>query len=153
MAQLKKKTARLILQGISILGILLGFSLVLSAIGTVLGLERDSLTILCGSLVLSAAVLALGVYVIYTSYLMFRWRAFAAITWISVLLALFLFGVAGQWLWLRFSMATSVSVELPHYVRAIGALAVLIGLYLFVSICIRLSQRLLEVAGIRPAKN
>jgi hypothetical protein len=144
MVQLKKNTARLIVKGISLYGILLGFGSVCMGIGMTLSIQTDNLAFLCGGLVLSAVGLVLGPYLIYTSYRMFRGRAFGAIWLISVLSALLLNGVAVQSV--RSFVATSVSGELPRHIELLGALAAPIGLFLCIYVFIKLSKRLLEVA-------
>ena len=125
MAQLKKNTARLILQGISLFGVLLGFSLVCVAISTAIGViaeaEWDNLALVCAAFALSAVLLALGAYVIYTSYLLFRRRAFGAVVSISVLSAFFVVGGVMQSI--SSFAGTSAGERRPGCVEVIGTFA------------------------------
>ena len=104
-------------------------------------IERDDLAILCILLITSGALLVLGPYLMYDSYLMFRGRAFGAIKSISAFLAIFSCGsVVGF-------AATSVSGELPACIGDIVvAFAPLLVLVLVYSICVKLLKRLLQVA-------
>jgi hypothetical protein len=147
MAQPRKNTARLVLQGIGILGILSGGMLVMAALGVVLEMQGENLPVLYGSLALSGALLALGVYLIYTSYLMLRLRAFTVVAReIPVLLAAsIIFGLAQPVM--RFA-DTLAGETLSRYVKLSCALTSLILFYLGVSVCTRLFKRLLEAAGV-----
>ena len=87
MAQRKKIIARLVLQGISILGILLGFTFFYIAIGMIFLIQRDNLTELCLSLFISVCMFVLAAFLIYPSYLMLRGKSFGVIETIAVLLA------------------------------------------------------------------
>ena len=60
MTQPKKTTARLILQGISVLGMLLGLSLVLCSITMIFAMSRDDLAHLCFGLLFVGFGLVLG---------------------------------------------------------------------------------------------
>ena len=92
---------------------------------------------------------------IYMSYLMFRQRTFATVRLIVVVFAVSLYGMAVRVV--RSFVATSVTSELPRYIEVIGVIAALIGLYLCVSTCGKLSTTLLETADIQapgsPAEN
>jgi len=144
MAQLKKNIARLVLQGISILGLLLGISLFCFAIVFIFSIQRDNLVILCLWLIISGGALVLGIYMMYTSYLMFRWRAFGAMEWISVLLAISSFGWVHQLV--EFLATTSGSGRMPRFVEDIAYVADLPLPVLVYLICIKLLKKLLEVA-------
>ena len=145
MGQLKKKIARLVLQGISILGMLFGFSLVYFPIEIVFSVPRDDLAPLCASLALLGTVLLVGLLLIYTSYLMFRRRSFGAIELIAIGLSISVFGSVVNPIY--HFLATSVSgigartiVGLASYFAALS-LSVLVYL-----ICTRLLKRLVKVA-------
>jgi hypothetical protein len=147
MAQQRKNIARLILQGIGILGLLCGGMLVIAALGIVWEMQRENLPVLCGSLALSAALLVLGVYLTYTSYLMLRLRAFTVVVReIPVLLGgAIIFGVAQPVM----SFADTLAGEkLSRYVKLSCAFVSLILFFLCISVCTRLSKRLVEVAGV-----
>jgi len=143
--------ARLILRGFSILGILSGGMLVIAAIGILFEIQREDCAVLCGSLVLSVVLSVIGAYLIYTSYLMLRLRAFAVVTRdIPTLLAACVFIVAERVMsWAD----TLVSEELSRYVTLSCALVSLLLFYLGISVFTKLSKRLLEAANVRPARD
>ncbi len=95
MAQ-KKFIARLVLQGISVLGILLGFYLFLDSIYMIFSIQRDNLSDLCSSLIISVGMLVLAAFLIYSSYLMLRGKSFRVIKAFSALLALMSFSLVVQ---------------------------------------------------------
>ncbi len=146
MAQLKKNIARLVLQGISILGILFGFSCFFVAIFIIFSILRGNLAIDYVGLIFLGALLVLGTYMIYTSYLMFRGRAFGAIKSISVLFALFLSVLVRQ-LGEVFT-PTSVSGKTARLIEDIAGLASLLSIVVFYLICIKLLRRLLKAANV-----
>ncbi len=88
MAKLKKDTARLVLEGISILGILFGLTFFYIAIAMIFPIQRDNLTDLFFSLIFSVGGFVLAAFLIYPSYLMLRGRSFRVIKSIAALLAL-----------------------------------------------------------------
>ena len=144
MMQLRKSIARLVLHAISLFGIVLGFAVVCAAIALIAGTEWDNIALVCASLGVSAAALALGAYLIYTSFLMFRRRAFGVIRLIPWLLALAIFGAVMQPV--RSFAATSSSGRPARHVESLGVLALFIGLYLLASICSKLLERVLKAA-------
>jgi hypothetical protein len=137
MAQQKKNIARLILQGISILGIFFGFTWVCGAIISVFPIERDNGVIDYIVLIFLGALLVLGTYTIYTSYLMFRGRAFGAIYLISVSLALIPFTLV-----LRLVEVFAAKSD-KEKILSIASLLFLVFVYL---ICVMLLKRLLKAA-------
>jgi hypothetical protein len=93
MAQPKKKIAKLVLQGISVLGILFGFFCFFFAIDFIFSIQKDNLFDLCISLLLSAWMLVLGAFFMYPSYKMLRGRSFLVIKSMAALLALSAFSL------------------------------------------------------------
>lgn len=142
----QKKTAGLILHGISIIGILSGGLLVVAALGILLEMERESLAVLCGSLALSVALLAIGVYLTYTSYLLLRRRAFTVVTREipTVLPACVFLLVEPVISWAD----TLPNEELARYVRLSTALVSLLLFCLGVHVCSKLAQALLKAADV-----
>ena len=96
MAQQKMNIARLVLQAISILGILCGFAFFSSAIVMIFWFPRDNLTQLCILLIMSVWMVILGAFMLYPSYKMLRGRSFGVIKSISALLALISFSSVMQ---------------------------------------------------------
>ena len=94
MIALKKNIARLVLQGIGILGLLFGFSVVYFTIAMLFTIRLDDMRFLPIWLLCCATMLVLGGYLTYASYLILRRRPFAAIESISVVLAFSVFSVA-----------------------------------------------------------
>jgi len=142
----KKNIARLVLQGISILGILFGLSLFCCATPIISWIqeERRNLAIQCGLLIFPGALLILSIYLIYTSYLMLRGRAFGAIYSISVFLALFfsfLFdSLIEVFTTTSDSGKTTISIE-----DIMGFVSLLLFLLVYL-ICVVLLKKLLKVA-------
>jgi len=152
MTKQKKNIARLFLQGIIILGILIGGLLVIAAIGILLEIQKDKddLVVLFGSLVLSAVFLVIGVYAIYSSYQMLRHRAFAAATKgipSSLATSVFL-AIEPVMSWTD----TLASKELTRHVRLFCALVSLLFFFLAISVFTKLFKRLVEAANEQPAR-
>ncbi len=93
MAQQKKDIARLVLQGISILGILFGISCFFFAIDFIFSFPREDLTDLCVVLIMLIWMLVLGAFFLYPSYKMLRGRSFEVLKSMAALLALSAFGL------------------------------------------------------------
>jgi divalent metal cation (Fe/Co/Zn/Cd) transporter len=152
MAKLKKNIARLILQGITIIGILCGGLLVIGAFDILLKIQREDLAVLFGSLIFSAVLLVIGVYLIYSSYRMLRLRAFTVATrgiptTLAVCVFFMVFIVAERVM----SWADTLANEgLARYVRLSCALVSLLVVFLGVSVFTKLSKRLLEAANVQP---
>ncbi len=146
-----QNTARLVLYGISLMGILSGGLLVFAALGVLLEMEREDLAVLCGSLVVSAVLLAIGLHLIYTSYLMLKRRAFTIVTRdIPTLLPACVFLVVEPVM----SWADTLpDKELARYVSISTALVCLVLFCLGVSFCKKLAKGLLKAAGVRPAED
>ncbi|OHB79933.1 MAG: hypothetical protein A2Z25_07850 [Planctomycetes bacterium RBG_16_55_9] len=144
MAPIKEKIARLVLKVISIFGILCGGMLVIVALAVLLEIQRKDIAVLFGSLALSAVLLIIGVYLIYTSYLMLRLRAFTVVAReIPTLLAACVFIVSERVMsWAD----TLASEELSRYVKLSCALVSLILFFLGISVFTKLSKRLLDAA-------
>jgi len=148
---MKKNIARLVLQGIIILGILIGGMLVIAAIGILLEMQTEDIAVLSGSLVLSAVLLVTGVYAIYSSYQMLRLKAFAkAIKGIPASLAACVFLAAAPIMsWID----TLASKELARYVRLSCILVSFLLFCLGISFFTRLFKRLLEAANEPPVRD
>jgi len=147
MDQLKKKNiARLVLQGISILGILFGLSLFCCATPIISWIqeERSNLAIQCGMLIFSGVLLILSIYLIYASYLMFRGRAFGAIYSISVFLALIFSGLFDSLI--EVFTTTSYSGKMARFIEDILRFASLFFFLLVYLICVMLLKKLLKLA-------
>lgn len=143
MDQLKKKNiARLVLQGISILGILFGFSCFGCAIFIIFSILRGKLAIDYVWLIQLAVMFVLGAFLLYPSYLMLRGRSFEVMKSISVLFALFLSGLVRQLV--EVFTATSDSEKMVRF-EVILYIASLLSIVVFYLICIKLLKRLLQV--------
>jgi hypothetical protein len=144
---IKKNTARLILKGISILGILFGAFFVFFAIILSLLALIDDIDAMFIWLFIIAVFFLLGAYMIYTSYRMFRWRSFGAIKAISVVLALYSWASSLAFL----DAATSFSDKLSGYIGDIIFFVFIIAswlIYVLVYIvCVRLLKGLLAAAN------
>lgn len=140
MAQLKKNIARLVVKGISILGIFFGFIWLGSPIAVISAITilKDNLAIYYAFLILSGALSILGAYLIYTSYLMLRGREFGAIKLISAFLAMNSFGMLQP--------LVSASGKIASFIKDIAGLASLLFPVLVYLICVKLLRRLLKVA-------
>lgn len=138
----KKNIAKLILQGISILGILSGLGCFCSVIAIILSIQRDTLTII-SSLIVSIVGFVLGAYLIYNSYLMLRGRAFGLLKSIPALLALMTFGLIMPF---AEDLIGSDSRETSTVIAVMidfGYLALSVLVFILVyKICIKLLERL-----------
>jgi len=138
----KKNIARLVLQGISILGIFFGFIWLGCPIAFISGIQRVNHAIddafYYALLILSGALSILGAYLIYTSYLMLRGREFGAIKLISAFLAMISFGMVQP--------LVSASGKIASFIKDIAGLASLLFPVLVYLICVKLLKRLLKVA-------
>lgn len=141
MAKQKKNIARLVLQGISILGILLGLTFFLFAIAMIFSLQKENLTELCFSLFIFVGMLVLGAVLIYPSYKMLRSRSFEAIKSISAFLALTFFSLPMPY---AKDLTTYLNSEMPTEIKAFADLAFFL-LVAFVSLLVyKISMKLLE---------
>lgn len=147
MAQQKKNIARLVLQGISILGIIFGFCCFFSAIFIIFSILRGKLDIDFVWLIQLAVLLVLGAFLLYPSYLMLRGRSFEIIKSISVLLALPCFGLF--WPFVEI-LTTSGSGKMSRFIENIVVLAsglfFVVVVVLVYSICVKLLRRLVKAA-------
>jgi hypothetical protein len=146
MVKEKKNIARLVLQGISILGILFGLSFFCcaSAIIPAIQKERSNLAIQCGMIIFSGVLLILSIYLIYASYLMFRGRAFGAIYSISVFLALIFSRLFDSLI--EIFTTTSYSGKMSRFIEDILGFASLLFFLLVYLICVMLLKKLLKLA-------
>ena len=155
MTQQKRNTARLILQGIIVLGILCGGMLVIGAFDILLEIQKEDIAVLFGSLVFSAVLLVIGVYAIYSSYLMLRRRSFAAATRgiptsLATCVFLVVFIVAERVMSWTDTLANE---ELSRYIKLSCALVSLLLFFLIASVFTKLFRGLVEAANAEPAKN
>ena len=149
---MRQKTARSILHGIAIVGILSGMLLVFAAFGGLLEIEREDRTLLCGSLIISAVLLAMGASLARTSCLVLKHKHKAFKTIAN--------GIAYSWPACIFLAAEPVhcwvdalpSRELRHYVRMSTILVSFLLYFLGVSVCKRLANGLVEAANVQPAE-
>jgi hypothetical protein len=147
MVRITRNTARLILQGISILGILFGFICILGGVMGLLSIQREDLTYLCLMLSLSVILFVVGLWLARDSYLMLRGRAFEAIKAISGLLAFVVFG------WIE-SLLVGVEDAFPDVKGFVALEIVFIATWLpsvasavlVYFVCTKLMNRLVEVA-------
>ena len=149
MAQLKKNIARLILQGISILGIFFGFVCFLGGISfMIFSIQRDNLSELCFSLIFLAWMWVLGIYLLYPSYKMLRGRSFGVIKSIAALLALMSLNLIDPFV--EFFTTTLVSGKKARFIEDIvGCSSFLFFVLVFVlvyKISVKLLERLREAA-------
>jgi hypothetical protein len=93
MAKQKKNIARLVLQGISVLGILFGCIFFFCGFVMIISIQRGNFANIFGSLIFSGALLALGAFLVYPSYLMLRGRSFNVLKSIAALVALIFSGL------------------------------------------------------------
>jgi hypothetical protein len=148
MAERKRIIAKWAVGGISVLGILFGFYLFSYVFFVIVPIPSDDLTLLVILLTVSGILLALGAYMIYTSYLMLRGKAFGAIESISVLAALIYFGSVEPFFEpLGKVIAAALGNEkLASSIVNIIGLAALISMVLVYLICVKFLKKLLEVA-------
>ncbi len=147
---IRQKVARWTVDGIGLAGILSGGLLVFASLGVLLGMEREALGALCGSLVVSTVLLAIGVRLIYTSQLTWRRRAFTIVTRdLPMLLPACVFLMVEPVL----SWADTLpDAELGRYVSIATALGCLVLFCAGVWVCTRLAKGLLAVAGLLPGE-
>ncbi len=141
MAQQKKNIARLVLQGISIIGILCGFAFFSSAIVMIFWFPRDNLTQLCILLIMSVWMVILGAFMLYPSYKMLRGRSFGVIKSISALLALMSFSLIEPF---NEVLTTSVTGEMSIVTKSIVNFASFLLFVLFSVLVYKVSVKLLE---------
>jgi uncharacterized membrane protein (UPF0136 family) len=144
MTQPKKIIARLVLQGISVLGILLGFSCFLSSIAMIFSFDRVNLY---SRIIFSGTGIVLGAFLMYPSYLMLRGKSFTVIKSITALLALSAFCLIDPF---TEFISTSINREMPIVTNTIVDCAsfllfVLVSVLVY-KISIKLLDRLIEAA-------
>jgi hypothetical protein len=145
MAQ-KKNIAKLVLQAISILGILLGVSCFLCGFAMLSSIQTDDLILLCITVLGILWMLALGAFLVYPSYKMLRGKSFLVIKSMAALLALTFFGSLMEYV----EDSTKYFDDMPIEIRAFADLApfllVAIISVLIYKICKKLIDRLVEAA-------
>jgi hypothetical protein len=145
MAQLKKTIARLILHGICVLGILIGFSLVYLTITVFFPALRDNIAFPFFELLVLGFMLALCVFLIRDSYLMLRGKTFGAIKTVSVLIALMFFSSVVDPIH-RFAVKFMSGIQARTVVEFASFSTCLLLSVIVYLICIKLLKRLLKVA-------
>jgi hypothetical protein len=147
MAKLKKDTAKLVLQGISVIGILIGFYLFVDNVYTIFSVQRDNAGVLSSLRLFEVGMLVLAAFLIYSSYLMLRGKSFKVIKSFSVLPAMMSFSLVA-----RFGdLFTNTDIEeKSSTIESIVTLAsVLVSAFVFViiyTISVILLERLKEAA-------
>ena len=141
MAQQKKKIARLVLQGISILGILFGFTSLYLAFVFTFSIQRDNIF---GSLIIPVYGFVLAAFLIYPSYLMLRGKSFGVIKTIAVLLAIIPFGLIGK------HIETFTTLDSEKKTWSIFLVSVFVFVLVYI-ISVKLLERLKQ-AGYGPEK-
>jgi hypothetical protein len=157
MTQLKKNTAKRVLQGIAILGMLLGLPLVLCSIPMIFAMLKDDLAHLCFGLFFMGFGLVLGSALLYSSYRLFRGTGFGAIKSLPAVLAFSVIGLTGQPL---DSFATPLvsGIQARTLVSLACFLIALLAAVLVYSLGTKLLQRLADtaygppgIAGMQPS--
>lgn len=148
MTQHNRTIVRWFLQGICVLGILIGvffiFSFFIFIFFFVFPIPRDDLLFLCLEFLASVFMLALGVFLICDSYLMLRGKAFGAIKDFSVLVALMFFSLVGPLC--EYVESASVGKKKARFIEEIIGVSFLISFWLVYLICKKLLKRLVELA-------
>ncbi|MCP4609049.1 MAG: hypothetical protein GY845_10100 [Planctomycetes bacterium] len=143
MAQQKKNIARLVIQAISILGILLGFGFFSSSIAMIFSFDRENLY---GWLMFSGVGLVLAAFLIYPSYKMLRGRSSEVLKSIAALLALTSFSLIP----FAEDLTTSDSGDMSRFTKDIiifGSLALSwLAFILIYKVTVKLLNKLLEKA-------
>ena len=146
MAQ-KKNVARLVLQAISILGILFGLCCFLSVFAMISVIQTDDLILLCITVFGILWMLALGAFFVYPSYKMLRGKSFLVIKSMAALLALTFFSLLMEYVEdLTTYLNSEISIEIKTLVELAPFLLVAIVSVLIYKICKKLIDRLVEAA-------
>jgi 4-amino-4-deoxy-L-arabinose transferase-like glycosyltransferase len=146
MVRATNNAARLVLQGISVLGILFGFICILGGTIGFFSIQREDFTSLWLVLSISVILLVVGAWLARDCYLMLRGRAFERTKAISGLLAFVLFG----WVESLFVGVDDAFVDVKGFVGDIVFLATwlpsVVCAVLVYSISTRLLNKLVETA-------
>ncbi len=140
MAQAKKNIARWVLQGICVLGILLGASWVCVAINMLFVIHRDDPYDLWVTLALSGLILLIGAWLARDCYRMLRRRSFGGIKSISAIVALLSMGFVGRWL---MDLRAEAENRLVHDLAGLAPLLFVVLVYFG---CKKLLNRLRKTA-------
>jgi hypothetical protein len=142
MAQAKKIAARSVVQGINVLGVLLGFGCCLAGVGMLLSIPGEravSRWLVAG---FSVFMLVAGVWLLQDSYRRFRRRSFEGIKSVAKNLA---FGVLGL---VAYSLNRfGDTLDLWIHARTLVNLTPLFAAWLVYSICTKLTNRVLKAAS------
>jgi hypothetical protein len=149
MTQRKKTVARLILQGMCVLGILLGLSCVCFAVFLTIDIfspihQRDSLFFLCMEFLILLFMLALGIVLIRDSYLMLRGKAFGATKDFSVIVTLAYFVLAEPFLFIYENAPKGK--RMTRFIGDIIIIAFFVSIWGVYKICVKLLKSLAEMA-------
>jgi hypothetical protein len=146
MAQTKKKFARLVLLGISILGVLFGLFCFFFAIDFIFTFERENISYLFFSLIIGW-MLILGAFLLYPSYKMLRGRSFDVLKSIAALLALSAFSLIEPLIeFINTLINREMSIGEQTIVDCGSFLLVLLIVVLVYKISIKLLERLQKAA-------
>lgn len=148
MARRKKKIARLALNGISALVILLGFCCFYYTIYFIISFQRDNLISIFISLIASGWMFALGTFFIYLSYKILQGRSFSVIKPMAALLAFFSFTlvcpITKAYTTLSLILGKAmIAEEIVGFTYFLLALAVAVLVY---KISVKLLERLVQAA-------
>lgn len=142
MENLKKRNlARFVLQVIALLGMLFGLFVLYIFVAMFFESMRPDFVFLCGGIVTSILVLAIGVYVIYISYLMLRGIIYAAIKPLGTLLALAFYSWSGPLTWSLGRILEQKGMKFIGATVGIASLLLAIAVYyVFTRLLLRLSK-------------
>ncbi|HUS71853.1 MAG TPA: hypothetical protein VMY06_02220 [Sedimentisphaerales bacterium] len=137
----KRNLARFVLQGIALLGILFGLFVFCISVAMFFESMEPDFVLLCGGLVISILVLAIGVYLIYISYLMLRGITYAAIKPLGTLLAFAFYFWSSPLTWSLARMLEEKGLRFIGATVGIASLPLAIAVYyVFTRILARLSK-------------
>ncbi|MBN1805301.1 MAG: hypothetical protein JW837_08630 [Sedimentisphaerales bacterium] len=146
MAQQKKNIARLVLQAISIFGILLGISCFLCGFAMILPPWKGNMGIF-PRLIVSAIAFVLGAFLMYPSYLMLRGKSFTAIKSMPALPALTFFGLLMPYAEnLTEYFNSEMPIEIKVFVDLIPFLLIVLVSVLIYKISVKLIDKLVKAA-------
>ena len=138
MAEQKKNIARLVLKGISVLGILLGISSFLCGFVMILPPWEDDVGIL-PRLIFSATAFVLGAFLMYPSYKMLRGRSFLVIKSMAALLGLIVSGFCYLLTDVSIVETSRIAEEIVGFATFLLAMLVFVLVY---KICVKLLGKL-----------
>ena len=146
MARPKKNIARLVLQGISVLGILFGLAWFVGGVATLVWMPREDVASLCFGLVLSALFSVLGAWFARDCYLMLRGKLLPPVKSISVLLALAFWGGMDSLLGVLGTPFAGEERFVGGFIGFAAGLPAFLSAVIFYSLCTRLLNGLRHAA-------